>query len=475
MSFSLRLTGSTLVTSLCSWISSKEKQEDVGDQVNSLDKISTLALGCLALGAVGDTLGFGSGHHPLPESGTLHTWELCGNTGYIREFIEEKYKGSYRNIEFRNSTTNEQNWVISDDTILHFMQAKVATQVFKKRDASTDQLIQEIAKQLVCTLNRELDEDKRNERCFGLSTRKTYALFKDYPKNWMEYIRYNPEATGCGGSMRGMIFGFLYPGKANRDQLISAAINAGFLTNPSLTGVLGTLSTASFVAFALEDLPLEKWIPELLEVFKRTRTNLEKIAQSNNYPKNYKELIANCLSDDWQHIHACWDFFFSAALKEAGIPSREKFPQTLAERDKLHVQIEEFANQKKSSPRLTIGDRAETAVMLAYHGFLSGIRKLLDHFPNIPLSEATPSQLRELHHRLSEEEQKAIVDEIVQFTVVHGGDNDSTGNIALSLYGTIFGIQGVEKKHVFQTEIMPEVVQVAKKIGAIAKQALAKN
>ncbi|MFQ5730183.1 MAG: hypothetical protein ACE5GN_07470, partial [Waddliaceae bacterium] len=164
-----------------------------------------------------------------------------------------------------------------------------------------------------------------------------------------------------------------------------------------------------------------------------------------------------------------WTFFFHKTTGGRDrIPGMDEFPMGSEQRDQFHSEIEEHVCGYKPKPnRLTIGSRGDTSVMLALHGFLFGIRTLLDFFPELSNEEINtkPSNLRTLFQTLSTSQQNIIVDKIVEFTVLHGGDNDSTGGIALSLYGSIFGIGGVERKHIDEIEIMPAVMKVAEKIG----------
>ncbi|MDP1880743.1 MAG: ADP-ribosylglycohydrolase family protein [Parachlamydiaceae bacterium] len=442
------------------------------NKIKELDQITKSVFGCIALGAVGDTLGFGSGHS---NSRYITPWELCGDTALIQNVINKNFQGNYRNICFKDDQGN-QKWVISDDTILHFMQAQVAASDFNANQP-IDKFIQEIAKKHVQTLHYQLNH-QQNERFFGFSTQRTWNQFKDDPVNWKHFINYNSEATGCAGTMRGMVFGLIYPGENNQDQLVKLAVNAAFLTNPSLVSALGTLASASFTSFALADIAISDWIPQLMINFQRAYEYLNALKDNENLPKAYKDLIVQCLNEEeWEHAYECWNYFYEEALKNEPIPSRENLPKSFIERDCLHKKIEEFANKKPSYPNaLTNGDRADTSIFLAFHGLLAGIRLLLDQSTDqIIDSQSKPSNLRALFSKLTNEKKEAIVDEIVQFTVIHGGDCDSTGGIALSLYGSIFGIEGVEEKHVFQTEIAQHVYDIAVKIGSITKQALSRN
>lgn len=441
--------------------------------VDKMDSVTKCVFGALALGAVGDTLGFGSGHDPKP--GVIHIWELYGNSTYIKDVIGSKFQGSYRNIHFR--VGGQQVWVVSDDSILHMMQAQTIAAL---HEPTPEEVVSEIAVAHVKTLREQVDW-QCNARCFGRSTQNTYRLIQKDPTHWNHYISYNPQATGCGGSMRGMVFGLIYPGETNRVKLISTALNAGFLTNPSLVGALGIVSTAALAAFSLEDLSVSKWMSELFKVFEGTRRYLLELkANGVGHPQKYQELIEGCLDQkEWDSILGNWNEYYARIMDSIEqIPAKGRFPATSEERDAFHIAIEERANGRKSNPqRLTIGDRGETSVMLAFHGLLLGVRRLLDFFPvtSDAVEASNPGHLRELFQQLSKGQQEQVVDEIVNFTVLHGGDNDSTGGIALSLFGSIFGVDGVADHHVFETEVMSEIMQVVSKLGKLAKNALSRN
>ncbi|MDP1880586.1 MAG: ADP-ribosylglycohydrolase family protein, partial [Parachlamydiaceae bacterium] len=285
---------------------SKNEKKEIENQIKTLDQVSQLIFGCLALGAVGDTLGFGSGHRdPKFLNKKIIPWELCGKSELIQQIIQQNY-GHYRNIHFR-SPKGEQAWVVSDDTILHFMQAEVIALNYKN-DMKVDQIIQEIAKKHALTLEYQINQ-KKNERCFGCSTRRTWRQFTNDPINWKNAITFNSEATGCAGSMRGMVFGLLFPGSKNEDKLIESVVNAAFLTNPSLISVLGTLASASFASFSLSNIPINEWLPELKNNFLKTYEYLDNLKNQENLPQNYRNLIINCLDEvTWSHIIDCWQF-----------------------------------------------------------------------------------------------------------------------------------------------------------------------
>ncbi|NGX43393.1 MAG: hypothetical protein K940chlam7_01690, partial [Chlamydiae bacterium] len=329
------------------------------------DQIAQRALGSLALGAVGDTLGFGSGHNPQ-HSGLISPWELRGDTAYIFTVLSERFQGNYRNIRFRNST-GKQEWVISDDTILHFMQAQTIVNLLKTTKTPTpQQTVNAIAEAHVKTL-REYDVELTNKRWFGNSTRKTCRLIENDPTHWNKYISYNPDATGCGGSMRGMIFGWLYPGERNCQELIATSLNAGFLTNPSLTGALGTLSSAALTAFSLDDVPVSEWISKLQDVFLKTKGYLEAMPDAGeDCPQQYKELVKGCLEEnEWKRVFDNWTFFFTKTTGgKDRIPEMTEFPKDAEQRDRFHSEIEKhvYGGQNPKPNRLTIGDRGDTSV-----------------------------------------------------------------------------------------------------------------
>lgn len=443
---------------------------------NRLNDLTQRAFGCLALGAVGDTLGFGSDHNPQNPFDEVNPWELSGNTPYILHTLDQKFGGSYRNIRFRNEK-GEQRWVISDDTILHFLAAKTLSRLLRKDPKiSINKAISRLAKEHVEVLRFEVEGPRKNQRCFGQSTRKTYHLIKDDPENWKKYIIYNPEATGNGAAMRSMIYGFFYPGEHNRSKLIAACLNSGFLSNPSIRGTFGALTTAALTSFALENIPVSQWIPRLFAVFEQAREYLKGQSEQPDLPPAYRQLLADCLQGDsidkwilsWQDYHEI------LSQSKSVIPFSLAFPQSYADRDRLHKSIHEKIAGVTRPSWMAIGDSGDTAVMLAFQGLLAGIRKLMDAsgLTEDTGESLTPDQLRDLLQKLPNERQEQIVDEIVKFTVLHGGDNDSTGGIALSLYGTLFGVQGMAEHFVRQTEIMPEVEGVARSVGEVTLRAL---
>lgn len=435
--------------------------------LNSSVKTTTPSLfAIMALGAVGDTLGFGSGHkiylnHSSP-------WELSGDTSYPLRVLNTFYKGHYRNIHFCDAN-GKQRWLLSDDSLLHFSQAQGISNALKEQqDPEPYAIVQAVAVTHVNTLE-VYQADSKNPRCFGNSTRRTWRLIKDDPQNWHRYISYNPTATGCGGSMRGMIFGWLHA-KDDDSKLITTSLNAGFLTNPSLVGALGCVSTAALTAFSLRDIPVEQWISRLRQLFHRVQSQLKAQSQSNPpLSQTHRGLLKACLSPtDWEAVHLTWsEYHCLVSGYQDRIPSKDELPSSYQERDAFHQAVENMLyDYKYKSQRLTIGDRGDSSVMLAIHGLLKGVRSLLDKSKvSKKQPESTkPSHLRQLLKKLPNAEKRAIVDTIVHFTVLHGGDCDSTGGIALSLYGSLFGTAGVKRRHVNETELMPEFARISESL-----------
>jgi hypothetical protein len=249
-----------------------------------------------------------------------------------------------------------------------------------------------------------------------------------------------------------MVFGLLVPGEARRQKLIELTLKAGLLTNPSVVGAAGCLTTAAFTAFAQEDVPVHEWANKLLGLFELAQNYLEQ--QPEKLLKDLsKKPEWDKLSQDWQH------FMKKIGVDKRAIPPRDAFPPSKSARDILHKELETDI-RKNAYPHLTNGDRGDTSVMLAFHGLLYGIRYLLEHFPG--RENSSPSALRSLFNSLPPSQKAEIFDTVVHFTVIHGGDNDSTGSIALSLFGTIFGTSGAPEHQVNGTEIMPKAQKVAK-------------
>jgi ADP-ribosylglycohydrolase len=199
----------------------------------------------MLLHALGDTLGFRN---------TL--WEFSDG-GY-----EKVLRKVYEFIDLGGITgINLDGWLVSDDTIMHMQTARALIEYNK--DESINTLGNLFSKYFITALKQfEIEGPKRAP---GVSTMKALMRLKN--GNLWNENPYNLYAGGSGASMRCLCIGMAFPKSCDRHKLIQVSIESSRITNNSVIGYLGGMTSALFAALAVEGINVEKWAHSLLELF----------------------------------------------------------------------------------------------------------------------------------------------------------------------------------------------------------------
>jgi ADP-ribosylarginine hydrolase len=221
----------------------------------------------------------------------------------------------------------------------------------------------------------------------GIKCISSLNMLDGRPQLWNQ-MPYDKAGGGCGGSMRAMCIGLLYPGENNRRNLIQTAIESGRITHNHVNGFMGALVSAAFTAYALEDVPPKKWghllindlIPQCLDYLKETKRDYEYIKMDmKKFESKFLQYMTerNVVDGD----------------------SEPQFPATygVPERDAFY---------KKWSYNGWAGASGDDSVIIAYDAVLGA---------------------------------KDSWEELVLRGVLHYGDNDSTGTIACAWWGAMYG------------------------------------
>lgn len=313
------------------------------------------------LHSLGDIIGYNNG-----------LWEFNKSTqNIIMEFIN---LGGITGIDI-------SHWSVSDDTLMNVALYKVLLNDFKTIDEFGDMLSKEYVKLI----------PKMEDKHPGVRTKESLRIIGQGTK-WTD-IPYDEQAKGNGTAMRTQPIGLMYSGIDNRYTLIALSIEASRMTHNSSIGILSGITSALFIAFSIELLPIYSWIKHLIVILqsdiiddylKKSRPN-----QYNIFQEYKNEFIGV-----WQKYYL---LRFSHTEGMDGIKRDLSFSN-------LFSRISFISNR---FPRAgMIGGSGDTALIFAYDALL---------------------------------ECNGSLEKIIYYSCLHEGDSDTVGAIAMGWFGAYYG------------------------------------
>lgn len=315
----------------------------------------------MVLSGVGDAIGYASGQ-----------WEFEYNGEVIHKELHNKY-GDISRLEVKLP-----EWPVSDDTVLHLATAEA----LMTNKPVGEELFLEIAAQYI---RGARDMSGRAPGMTTLSAISTLEKTRGF------IVPFNKRGGGCGAAMRTMCVGLRYPRPEQLQDLISVSVEAGRMTHNCPTGFLGSVASALFTSFAVQEIPVKSWGFKLMETLPQVMEYLTSVGR------------------DVEQNRSEWDYFLNAwsqYLKLRNISDGESqpiFPEKygIKERDDFYKSVS-FGGWGGAS--------GHDAPMIAYDALLAAgdsWEKFCDH------------------------------------CILHGGDNDSTGAIGCAWWGALYGMDGV--------------------------------
>jgi ADP-ribosylarginine hydrolase len=285
-------------------------------------------------------------------------------------------------------------WNASDDTILMIATKNAVIKGGKDKD-----YIEEYLKSLP-----ELIKDKRQS---GFSTIKSLNILKKTKKLSLEY---SSNMGGNGAAIRTAFIGLKYNKKDDFNKLLHQSIFSSRLTHNYTVGFLGGFVTAYFCSLAMNNIDPFKWA-ELL---------ISKINNIDNYMKK-TDIYDNYMRDK----DLFWDLW-KKYIEERLLGFEYKSKEYIFSADRYNELIKYTPGISKISP--DYGKFAASgigAVIVAYDSLLMSynFKKKEYNFENL-----------------------------VFFSTLHFGDNDSTGIIAGCWYGALNGFKDFSKDKIDMLE-----------------------
>ncbi|XP_072039310.1 ADP-ribosylhydrolase ARH1-like [Amphiura filiformis] len=323
-------------------------------------------IAAMVLSGVGDAMGFKGG-----------SWEFT----FVGEDIHKDLKklGGIKKLHIK---CDKKKWPVSDDTVLHIATAKALC----TNKPIGDTLYMEFAH------TYKKGSQDMSGRSPGGTTMENIHMFKmSDPKGYI--VPFNRRGGGCGAAMRAMCIGLRYHKPEQLKDLIAIAVESGRMTHNCPTGYLGSLASALFTSYAVQNKPIREWGVGLMDTLPKALDYVTEIGR--DVEKN---------KETWSYFTEKW----TAYLQNRGLTDGQSdptFPEPygIKERDDFYKSVS-FSGWGGAS--------GHDAPMIAYDAFLGA-----------------SDSWEELCHR----------------GMIHGGDNDSTGVMAGCWYGVMHGFEGVPK------------------------------
>jgi len=305
-----------------------------------------------------------------------------------------------------------KGWVVSDDTIMHIKTAISLLDDFK----SVNGLGKILKKNYIDAYDQFIKEgvDLRYPGKTLMTNIK--KLKKGLEWNEMDYdINYG----GSGASMRTSCIGLAYHGKNNFENLMKISIESSRMTHNSATGYLGGFTSALFTSFAIQNIDIKKWPFKLVELFDN-QTIPVYIKEAGRDVGNYFE--------DFHVFLRKWKRYIDDKFDDNGEPVARRSDKNLVLRTNYYYSV--YKNELDPDTFFP-GSGGDDSTIIAYDCLLDAGRNW---------------------------------EKLVFYAMLHGGDTDTTGCIAGSWYGAIYGFGDVPNSIINNVEMKSEIEKIGKKL-----------
>ncbi|ANB50559.1 putative ADP-ribosylglycohydrolase [Powai lake megavirus] len=275
------------------------------------------------------------------------------------------------------------NWLSSDDTILYMTTMSVLTECMAISPYIDDINIYGEKLRDAYLKARPMIENRHP----GQTTIDSLDILSNIA--WNE-IPYNSRAIGAGSVMRSGCIGIFFVGSHNRQKLIALAVECSRLTHNSTSAILGSIVAALFTAYALEKVPINYWPHKLLKLL---RSDMIDEYMKKSRPKEYNLFVRDKVIYIGQ-----WKNYVD--LRFSGIN-----PRTNLRYMKNPVERYRYLSDNFSKGCDIPGSCADDSVIMAYDALLQS---------------------------------GGIMEKIIVYSILHPGDSDTVGSIAMSWFGAMY-------------------------------------
>lgn len=349
------------------------------------------------LHSLGDTIGFKNGKWEF------NNWKQNVQFGDTNELLYEFIKlGGVNAIDL-------SQWNVSDDTLLHLATAEAfIDKSLKKLNIDT------IGKILKNKYIFECNYSNMKNRYLG-DTLAKYIRRLEKGSSW-DSTPYDEFAGGSGASMKSSCLGLIFNKPSDLDNLIKYSIEISRMTHNNTTGYLGGLTSALFTHYAINNINIEKWGFNLIELL-----DSGKIDKYLKDTRGYKEYIR-----DKHAFVSKWKVYLDDKFENRKVKTRPQL-MNIVFRGKYYYTNFRDINFKD----MFIGSSGDDSVIIAYDC-------LLDSRNNW--------------------------EKLIVYAMLHIGDTDTTGCISGSWYGALYGLSNIPKHMIKSLEFLDRTKSVASDI-----------
>lgn len=365
-------------------------------------------MACIILHALGDTIGYNNSK-----------WEFMKNTiSYEGKVMNKLFEYiNYGGVKY----VPQKNWNISDDTIMHIGTIKNLLKQNKN--------IKEYGKNLKEIYINIFDtyfnnKENINKRMPGTGTINSLIKLKEGIE-W-DNIPYDFNLGGSGAAMRTSCIGLVYNGIENRKKLIKYSIETSRILHNSPIGYLGGLVASLFTAYAIEGIEINKWGYLLMELFEKKIIN-KYIEESGRDIQEY--------NNDSHIFIAKWNRYLNDKFDDNGNIIKRRSDINLLHRTNYYINnfayINDKNNKNKKPSTTFVGGSGYDSVIIAYDCLLDAKNKW---------------------------------EKLLIYSMLHAGDTDTTGCIAASWYGALYGFGDVPRNRIEIIENINEIKDLSIKL-----------
>jgi ADP-ribosylglycohydrolase len=328
-------------------------------------------------------------------------WEFMSGSGAAR-VLEKVFE--FIDLGGINYVPNK-GWLVSDDTIMHMKTAKSLLKDYSSLNSFGNIL----AKNYISAYEQFVKEGLE-KRYPGKTLMKNIRRLEKGEWNDMPYDYY---AGGSGASMRSSCIGLAYHN--NIPKLIQTSIESSRITHNSAVGYLGGMCSALFTAYAIKNINIEQWPFMLLDLFKS--------GEVEKYIRRSGRDIEHYMKDHHAFVEK-WTIYVGDKFDKNKKPAQNKATRNLLFRSDYYFKTYAFKEGDEQEFKYFIGVSGDDSCIIAYDSLIDSRHKW---------------------------------EKMVFYSCLHSGDTDTTGCIAGSWYGALYGFGDVPIKTMKYLEYKKEL------------------
>jgi len=295
----------------------------------------------------------------------------------------------------------------SDDTVMHLDTLNGLLSDYK----SLDELYNKICQNYI-----ESFKDLKYAKDVLIAGRQTIEAIKNINSgmNW-KLFPYSKFAGGNGGAMRTMCIGLAYNKPSKLLSLIESSIMISSITHPNCVSFIGSIVSALFTSYAINDIAIETWIFELIRLLESNIIDdiIEKIKP--NYIEYFIEDKKSYLNKLLTYVEHSFDDNYNFLINDTHLRCVLPWKRTL-------YYFEEFSTNKKI---MYPGAGADDCIIIAYDCLLMS---------------------------------KNNYEKLIYTSMLNIGDSDTIGTIASAWFGALYGFINIPNNLIVKNKFYKSII-----------------